>query len=365
MVVRSRIWMIFLLFVLLAFTITGQEATEDPAGADVAAGTITAQNAGTLREVAALEGHTATINTVAFSPDGTLLASTSDDASLRTWDLATNTQVDELYEHATFVKGIAFNPAGDVLVSTSWDRTMVVYDVAGQALTRNQLIDGFPGILDHAHFSPDGTQLGLTSGNGSVVMLDTGTLSIESQTVYALDNLQVTALAFSPDSTLIAAADGFPGDTARVWALHGEGDDAIAILEGHAGSVTDLVFSPIVEENTYTIATVGDDGTVRLWELTRADEDGETMIAELSSVSVEDNDWYLSAAISKDGTLLATGTLNGEIYLWDASDRAAPIQTGTLMAHAGGVNTIAFSTDGTQMASGGDDGVIKLWAISE
>ena len=116
-------------------------------------------------------------------------------------------------------------------------------------------------------------------------------------------------------------------------------------LEGHRGDVYSLAFAP----DGRTLATAGQDGTTRLWDVSTG---GQRLV--LSGDGTEVN----AVAFSPDGQTLATASDAGQVHLWDC---ATGHEQGTFRRHKGEVATVAFSPDGKTLASGGEDRVIRLW----
>ena len=120
-----------------------------------------------------LTGHTGNVTSIAFSPDGTILASGSWDDTVRVWDAATGDTLNTLTGHTRGVESIAFSPDGSTLASGSWDRTVHLWDVAtGEMLntltghTANRVYSSVGSIV----FSPDGSTLASGSEDGTVLL---------------------------------------------------------------------------------------------------------------------------------------------------------------------------------------------------
>jgi WD40 repeat protein len=359
-----------LLTVNLALTaVTAQENASPEA--------ITPENAAQLVEIAALRGHEAPVNALAFSPDGVLLASSANDISARLWriDAGGGEPAGDFYPHGSFVKGVAFHPqvfvpdddlpARYLLATASWDRTVGLHlvDAAEGGFLISDELRGYVSVIEPVTFSPDGALLAFGVGDGTVHIFDTHTL--EERLTLSLDGLQLTAVQFSPDGALLAAAAGFPATNAQVWRLQGEGGTLQAIplaaTGDHAGSVTALAFSPAVSGNEAVIlATAGDDGRVRLWEVALDEEEAApVMIGEIALPG----EWFTSAVFNPDGSLLAAATLEGTAGLWDMRNPTSPTLLIRLDNHSGPVNVMAFDPGGALLATGGGDALIRLWGL--
>jgi WD40 repeat protein len=121
------------------------------------------------------------------------------------------------------------------------------------------------------------------------------------------------------------------------------------ILHGHAGPVRGIALSP----DGATLASVGDDGTVRLWDVGKRTQLGQPLLGHIGSVD--------AVAFSPNGAMVASGGDDGTVRLWDV--RAGKPLGQPLIGHAGPVTGVAFSPDGTMLASAGDDGTVRLWDV--
>src|SRR5262245_59609092 len=106
---------------------------------------------------ATLKGHTESVQSVAFSPDGKTLASASGDKSIKLWDVATGKQQATLKGHTESVRSVAFSPDGKTLASASKDETVKLWDVEG--LKNTATLRGPQKDLWSVAFSPDGKTL--------------------------------------------------------------------------------------------------------------------------------------------------------------------------------------------------------------
>ncbi len=167
-------------------------------------------NLHTKTEVAVLLGHTDAVLDVAFSQDGSWLASTGFDKSIRIWNLATKQQVQILEGHTSSVRGLALNPSGKILASGSLDGSVRLWDTT----TWKEIAELKHGSIVYGlAFTPDGTRLACGCANNLIRLWDTAT----SQLVAELDGhgAYVYSLAFSPDGTRLVSGSG--DSTVRVW----------------------------------------------------------------------------------------------------------------------------------------------------
>ncbi|KAJ5908983.1 hypothetical protein N7495_001665 [Penicillium taxi] len=284
-----------------------------------------------------LEGHSDSVTSVAFSPDGLTLASGSWDNTIKLWDTATGTQRQTLEDHSHFVVSVAFSPDGLTLASGSWDNTIKLWDTATG--TQRQTLEGHSDSVTSVAFSPDGLTLASGSWDNTIKLWDTAT-GTQRQTLEDHSHW-VTSVAFSPDGLTLAS--GSWDNTIKLW------DTATGTqrqtLEDHSHWVTSVAFSP----DGLTLASGSWDNTIKLWD---------TATGTQRQTLEDHSHWVTSVAFSPDGLTLASGSDDNTIKLWDT---ATGTQRQTLEGHLGRVTSVAFSPDGLTLASGSDDNTIKLW----
>lgn len=307
-------------------------------------------------EVARLEGHTERVSVVAFSPDGSRLASGAYDRSIRLWDLATGVEIALLTGHEGTIQGLAFGPDGASVASASSDKTLRVWDLAsGREKSR---LTGHERAVSSVAFSPDGTRLASSSMDDTVRVWDVASgeevarpklasdqelaeLEAEMKRPPRVGQIRAWTVAFSPDGRRLAA--GMEDGSIRLWYSGWGAPDAV--LEGHAGRVWSLGFSPDGER----LVSGGRDRSIRLWNVITREE-----VARLKG----HRGLVRSVTFSPDGARLASSSDDRSVRLWDTASRT---EIARLPGHAGDVTAVAFSRDGSRLATGSWDGTIRLW----
>ena len=295
-----------------------------------------------------LHGHGKHAVDAAFSPSGTLLASSSYDQKVRIWNAASGRLLQTLEGHESDVNGIAFSPDGTILASTSDDKEIRLWVVATGALLRPPLA-GHTDSVNGVSFSPDGKTLASASEDQTIGLwsLDSREASAPTDFLRNGHTGEIRSVAFSPDGGLLASA----GDDGRVvlWDVATGGSRLLWSHGRH--DAREVVFSP----DGALLASAGRDGVVRLWD--RAEP--------LPPRQLEHEDGVEGVAFSPDGRLLASAQSDGKVLVWQVESVGSPRIAATLEGHADKTYRVEFSPDGSILASASRDRTVALWGVTD
>ncbi|KAH7243776.1 WD40-repeat-containing domain protein [Fusarium solani] len=284
-----------------------------------------------------LEGHSGPVRSVAFSHDSTLVASASDDRTVRIWRTDMGDCVQELEGHSRPVRSIAFSHDSKLVASASDDRIVRIWRAdTGECI---QELKGHSRSVRSIAFSHDSALVASTSDDWTVRIWR---IDI-SGCVQELNghSRSVRSVASSHDSALVASASD--NRTVRIWRI--DSGDCVRELEGHSRSITSIAFS----HDSALVASASQDKTVRIWHADTGD-----CIQELEGHS----DWVKSVAFSHDSTLVASASDDRTVRIWRA-DTGECIQE--LKGHSRSVRSIAFSYDSALVASASRDKTVRIW----
>ena len=363
------------------------------------------------------EGHTDVVRTLAFSPDGQVLASGGLDNTIRLWNPHTG-QTLAILNHPKTVSAVAFSPDGNTLASACQDHKVYLWNVRTRRLTKtlvghedqvyavaysrtgklasggrdntvrlwntqtgqHQILRRHTDWVLSVAFSPIGWLASAGRDKEVIVWYDDPNNPFFVHGPYDTYNRHtdfVTSVVFGDDSRFTLGGELVTGsrDHSVKMTLTPEGPTSFSYLyTEHAGHVNSVAIS--VDK---IIASGSADGTVRLWDGT-ADSLGS--IATLGSGN---SDGVRAVAFSPDGLRLASGDESGNVVLYErlgaevvdyvddsiTTDEISDDTTGlastdftykdTFIRHTGLVRALAFSPDNQMLASGGADTIIHLW----
>ena len=304
----------------------------------------------TGKELNLITDHTSSITSAVYSPDGTIIASTSRDGKVRLWNTTTGnlkvkliTDIDKIYQDHIAV----FSPDGNLIAtggsfsSKSQNRLMGavrLWDAATGKLKATFTTQNLP--VTTVVFSPDSTTL--VSLNSQKKAMNLWHISSGKLIVTLGHTNKIHSLIYSPDSTTIATSH--IDKNVRLW------DTTTGKLKTtlpHTEHVTSVVYSP----DGTTLATASVDHTVRLWDAT---------IGKLKATPIRYTDWVTSLMYSPDGSTIASLSRDKTIRLWDADNGKLK----TTLEHSDIVASFVYSPDGTTLVSRSYDETMRLWNTS-
>ena len=299
-----------------------------------------------------LTGHKDLVWDVSFSPNGKMLASASDDKTVKLWSIDDGKELKTLNGHSDHVLGVSFSPDGQMLASAGKDGIVRVWRIDGTLVkpllgNHRTFIMGNPNSIS---FSPDGKTLALANEEEVQLWNPEGTLLKISRSGirawFAPDGNVLTSggdsdghgwdvnkVSFSPDGKILASASS--NNEIKLWNPDGS---LLKTLEGHTNGVKDVSFSP----DGKILASASNDQTVRLWNL--KDKSHKILRGHNSVVN--------SVSFSSSG-LLASGSMDNTLKLW--------LSDGTLLKtfNMDSFTMAKFSPDGKTLAVGSKS--VTLW----
>lgn len=286
------------------------------------------------------KGHTGSVQSVNFSPDGNLLATGGNDQIVQLWEVSSGRNLKTLKGHTGWVWAVVFSSDGKLVASSGADRTIRLWDMVSGQCVRN--LDEHTNSVRTIAISPDGTRLASGSGDRTVKIWDITCgrclNTLEGHTGW------VQSVAFSPDNRLLASA----GEDGTIHLWDSVTGASLKTMQGYHEWVWNLAFSP----DGKILASSSDEQVVRLWEV----DSGQC------SSTLEGHTAPIRAVtFSPDGEIIASSSGDRSIKLWEARTRRC---IKTLHGHSNPVRSVAFSPDGEFLASSSGDRNVRLWDIN-
>ena len=322
----------------------------------------------THTHIPTLEGYWGTVHSVSFSPDGTLLASGSGDSTVKLWDVKNHTHIATLGGHRKFVSSVSFSPDGTILASGSWDDTVKLWDVKNH--THIATLEGHREAVTSVSFSPDGAILASGVRDDTVRLWD-----VKTHTNIAIlegHTSPVSSVSFSPDGTLLAS--GSYDNTVKLWDVAETKlprPSKVVKISGDAqqGWFGVPLPKPLVVEVRDQYDNLFPDAPV-IFTVTagHGQLSGQTTIKNIKT----DADGKASITFTLGQTpintidvfLVGRGFTGNSTVQFNINMPISSYYIATLKGHQWPVSSVSFSPDGTLLASGSNDDTVKLWDMS-
>lgn len=358
----------------------------------------------TSQIVTTLVGHTANVESLAWTPDGAQLVSGSGDQTLRFWDIASGKSSRTIALTDSPAESLAVSPNGKWLAAGCGhsDAPESVRQTTGEILIWNlDNLDDAPRRISTLSavraitWSPDGSSVVAGTHSGQALMIETRTFALSHS--IRLSNAPIHAIRWSQNGGWLGAgtADGV------ICLLQPALNFQVSELRGHRGSIHDIDF----QSDGKGVVSASADGTVRLWDLPQSLErssiplplwsiqqvtilnDNRSLIASdyrraltvntESSVIEQDltfDHWTFATAVSLDGTLLATagekdadGGGGVAIRLWDRRGESGKNEE--LVGLLDSSSSVEFSPDSKFLAaqchsSDHEDTAVRIWDVT-
>lgn len=351
------------------------------------------QDLAQVNESNRLTGHEEEVVDISFSPDRNIIATASQDGTVKLWNLE-GKQI-KSFSAANNAKfwGISFSPKGQILAAASTDGTVRLWRLNGKDIEEVEPLKVSQSLVWDISFSPDGQVLASADSSGTVKLWQFDGDKFNPDPIYQIkahdqvkgEDQEIHKINFSPDGKFLATAS--IDNTAKLWRFDGQKIEFLRTLKGHTDSLWDVTFSP----DSRTIATASSDNNAKLWNLegkeiktlsghkqgvlsasfATYEQNKELVVATAS----DDNTiklWNLKgeeiitltghingvwrASFSPNGKFLATASRDKTVKLWNLNPQS-------LFGHTLDVFQVKFSPDGKILATASKDGTVKLWSF--
>jgi WD40 repeat protein len=298
------------------------------------------------QEPPAIAKHTRWVTDLAFSGDGTLLATVGGESlqyrpgDVKLWDPKTGALTASLEGgHDTNVWSAALSADGKTLVTAGYNGKVIVWDVAEKKARAT--LDRHKKWCRAVAISPDGSKFATGGEDEEVVIWETAGAK-EIKALKAHEKATVYGLAFAADNNTLATCA--TDKLAKIW-------DVNAGMEKAKMEHGDAVWAVAWSKDGNLLATCGADRKIKLWNNAGADQ----------GTLEGHKDWVSDVAISPDMTLVASSSHDRTVKLWSVAEKK---EVASLGPYKSTVWAVAFSPDGTLLATGSHNDSIKIWNIA-
>ncbi|WP_406693499.1 c-type cytochrome domain-containing protein [Singulisphaera sp. Ch08] len=302
-----------------------------------------------LADPIVLASHKGPVQALAVTPDGQLIITGGDDATVRLWNVADGKLAHTIEgQHSGLVLAVAVSPDGKTLLTGSADKNARLFDLPTGTLRTT--LTGHNGPIQSVGFSPKGDRVVTAGGDGGLKVWDTadgrGVIAFGHS---APDNAAIQPIlnaAFSAEGSLISAS---ADKTLKTWTFEGSWSE-MKPLTPHVFRVLSIDFSP---DGKLLAAGGGEpsrSGEIKIWDVEKA-----TLVRSLDSLH---SDTVFGVRFSPDGTKLASGAADKFLKVTNLADGK---ELKSFEGHTHHVLAVDWKSDGEELVSGGADNVVKVW----
>jgi WD40 repeat protein len=291
-----------------------------------------------VRERNRLEGHNDAVRSVTFSPNGKIIATASEDNTVRLWNI-NGKEIRRFITNNQVFRNVKFSPNNKIIAAIGANNTIKIWEINGEELITLKGQDNQDNFMNSLCFIPDSKIIAAPSQDNTIQLW-----SIDGQEIKTLKGhkFPIWSISCSLNSKNIITAD--LGGFIIIWSANGE---KIKTWKAGNQSIFDVSFSP----DGKTIVTAGGDTTIKLWNL-----DGK----ELKTIGKHDN-YVTSVSFSSDGQTIISGSADNTVKLWSIEGK----ELKTLKGHNNSVFSVSFNPDHKIIASASADNTVKLWNLDQ
>ncbi|AKG21049.1 WD40 repeat domain-containing serine/threonine-protein kinase [Calothrix sp. 336/3] len=293
--------------------------------------------------VQTLTGHPVAVRSLAISPNGQMLASGSDDNTIKLWSLSSGSLLKTLsspsgiLRQSTWFTSLGFSPDSQILYSGSLDKSLKAWDCNTGKIIRS--LKAHADSVMAIALTSDGKILATGSRDNMIRLWQLPVVYQVRSTKAHTD--AISTLAITPDNQTLVS--GSRDNTIKIWNL-GKGN-LLHTLTGH----TDWIYSLAITPNGKILASGSRDMTIHLWDMETRSK---------THILNGHTDWVTTLAIHPQGNILVSGSRDKTIKLWDLEHGQL---IDSLTGQAESIHAVIFSPDGSSIISSSHDGVIKVW----
>lgn len=285
-----------------------------------------------------LVGHTKAVNFASFSPDSKNIITVSSDSTAKIWDLVNGRLLADLKGHADIVNSAVYSPGGDKIVTASNDFTAKIWDAKSGLLIIS--LAGHSDYVNNACFSPDGKMIATSSDDNTANVWSTVNGSLLFVLKGHTKSIKQVAYSFDGNKIITGSADS----TAKVWDA-GNGS-LLAELKGHTAGVTSVCFS---HDSQKIVTSSYVDCSAKIWDASTG-----ALLVDLKGHRLP----VFNAKFSPDGKKIVTASLDSKANIWDSRNGTILFN---LVGHTEGVRSVSFSPDGKKIVTASNDNSCKIW----